>query len=438
MASTQINYTQGTPTDGIKYTLSMWAKRSNNGADSNYLASVWVDGSNHWCMRFITDQLDIYDNVGGSTTTEIKTTRKFRDPGAWYHIVYVYDSANVTAGDRQRLYVNGVEETIFDVDTNPSSSYASILNVSGRDLTFGARNSASYWDGCMSHINFCDGQAYTASDFGETDATTGMWKIKTSPSVTYGNNGFFLKMEDSSNLDLDSSGNSQSFTTTGTLTATKDNPDNNFATLNPLSHYYTEVPTLSNGNTVVTDSTDSWCGSTMGFDTGKYYWEIKVTGGVECVVGVLKQGVTNYDGTGWLGVSVTGVYGFNAYSGAKITDGTSASYDSAISATNVINVAMDATAGSLYIGVNGTWLQSSNPSTSTSPMISSMGTDSMWVPFSTVSTTGGDTFNNYNFGNGVFGTTSITDAGTNASNNGLFEYDVPTGYTALSTKGLNS
>ena len=148
-----------------------------------------------------------------------------------------------------------------------------------------------------------------------------------------------------------------------------------------MSHYYTEVPTLSNGNTVVTDSTDSWCGSTMGFDTGKYYWEIKVTGGVECVVGVLKQGVTNYDGTGWLGVSVTGVYGFNAYSGAKITDGTSASYDSAISATNVINVAMDATAGSLYIGVNGTWLQSSNPSTSTSPMISSMGTDFMWVPF---------------------------------------------------------
>ena len=42
-----------------------------------------------------------------------------------------------------------------------------------------------------------------------------------------------------------------------------------------------------------------------------------------------------------------------------------------------------------------------------------------------------------NFGNGYFGTTQITSAGTNASNNGLFEYDVPTGYTALSTKGLN-
>ena len=43
----------------------------------------------------------------------------------------------------------------------------------------------------------------------------------------------------------------------------------------------------------------------------------------------------------------------------------------------------------------------------------------------------------FNFGNGYFGTTAVSSAGTNASNNGIFEYDVPTGFTALSTKGLN-
>ena len=42
-----------------------------------------------------------------------------------------------------------------------------------------------------------------------------------------------------------------------------------------------------------------------------------------------------------------------------------------------------------------------------------------------------------NFGNGYFGTTAISSEGTNASGIGKFEYDVPTGYTALSTKGLN-
>ena len=44
---------------------------------------------------------------------------------------------------------------------------------------------------------------------------------------------------------------------------------------------------------------------------------------------------------------------------------------------------------------------------------------------------------NANFGNGYFGTTAVSSAGTNASGIGIFEYDVPTGYTALSTKGLN-
>ena len=32
-------------------------------------------------------------------------------------------------------------------------------------------------------------------------------------------------------------------------------------------------------------------------------------------------------------------------------------------------------------------------------------------------------------------TTAVSSAGTNASNIGIFEYDVPSGYTALCTKG---
>ena len=43
----------------------------------------------------------------------------------------------------------------------------------------------------------------------------------------------------------------------------------------------------------------------------------------------------------------------------------------------------------------------------------------------------------FNFGNGYFRTDAISSAGTNASGIGIFEYDVPSGYTALSTKGLN-
>ena len=37
----------------------------------------------------------------------------------------------------------------------------------------------------------------------------------------------------------------------------------------------------------------------------------------------------------------------------------------------------------------------------------------------------------------IWNNSNYFSAGTNASNIGKFEYDVPTGYTALSTKGLN-
>jgi len=42
-----------------------------------------------------------------------------------------------------------------------------------------------------------------------------------------------------------------------------------------------------------------------------------------------------------------------------------------------------------------------------------------------------------NYGNGYFGDSAVSSAGTNASGIGIFEHDVPANYTALSTKGLN-
>ena len=45
--------------------------------------------------------------------------------------------------------------------------------------------------------HYVDGQAYAPTVFGETDSTSGIWKPKTAPSVTYGNNGEFLKFENS-------------------------------------------------------------------------------------------------------------------------------------------------------------------------------------------------------------------------------------------------
>ena len=100
---------------------------------------------------------------------------------------------------------------------------------------------------------------------------------------------------------------------------------------------------------------------------------------------------------------------------------------------DIITFAVDVGAGKLWWGVNGAWLNSGDPANGTNAGATfTAGTSiTAWVEQYNV----GDV--QANFGNGYFGTTAVSSAGTNASGIGIFEYDVPTGYTALSTKGLN-
>ena len=85
----------------------------------------------------------------------------------------------------------------------------------------------------------------------------------------------------------------------------------------------------------------------------------------------------------------------------------------------------------VYLGKNGTWMQSSNPATGTGGY--SLGGSEPYT--FACATSNAD--NAFNFGNGYIKDAAISSEGTNASGIGKFEYDVPTGYTALSTKGLN-
>ena len=128
MASTKITRTLGTPTDNKKWTWSTWIKRSNPGTDE-YVFELNEDSSHYNSINFNSDRIEFNDNNGGYLGRKI-TTRLFRDPGAWYHLVCVYDSDNVTADDRMMIYVNGVRETAFDTDTDPTSGAVS-FNASG-------------------------------------------------------------------------------------------------------------------------------------------------------------------------------------------------------------------------------------------------------------------------------------------------------------------
>ena len=102
----------------------------------------------------------------------------------------------------------------------------------------------------------------------------------------------------------------------------------------------------------------------------------------------------------------------------------------AAASNDIVGIGIDMDNKLFYAYLNGTLLNSGGSSFSffTEPFAYFCLGDS--------STSGYDGYQ-ANFGNGYFGTTAISSEGTNASGIGKFEYDVPSGFTALSTKGLN-
>ena len=437
MANTYLSKTLGTPTNNKKWTFSAWCKRSTLDVASTLISS---DTST-------TDTISMASNgkfnyyVAAGNSGQLTTSRLFQDVSAWYHIVVAVDTTQATASNRIKIYINGVQETVFSTETYPSINFDTKMN-SAIFHTIGGYSEGSsgeFWNGSMSHINFIDGSQELPTVFGSVDATSGIWKINTSPSVTYGNNGFFILKD--GNSVTDQSGKGNNFTVaSGTLTKTEDCPDNNFCTINPLDNYW-QGSTFANGNNTVTTGSNSTTYNTTSFmmATGKFYAECKViSGAAGNQIGVgsnLTDGVSASLGTGGEGF----VYKENGY---YETGGSAVSFGDAYVNGDIIGVALDVTSATpqLYFSKNGVFQGSGNPSAGTGgKSITAVASTTIGAYFFGFCDTATDNtrVHGWNFGNGYFATTAVASAGTNASSNGVFEYDVPANFTALSTKGLN-
>ena len=450
MASTRLSRTNGTSTNQKKGTFSAWVKRSSTQAGQGMI-SGYVDSNNYSVIYFdSSDRLAYLEQQSGSTESFVRTTRLFRDTNAWYHIVVALDATQSTSSDRVKIYVNGSQETILSSTNYPSDTNLKLLSNStplkvGEDTT----GSPNYFNGMMAHVHYVDGTAYTPTTFGQTDATTGIWKPKTGPSVTYGTNGFFLKFDNSANMGLDSSGNSNNLTTSGPIIQVKDTPTNVFCTMNPLDNFYQNSSFTNVNNSIGTaGSARSYNTGTLGVSTGKYYFEVKcvssVTASNGCFIGIASTNATN---NGVSSQQTLGYkqydYGFSSSTGNINTNNSQSSYGTSYGDNDIIGVAMDLDNNKLYFHKNGTYENSGVPTSG------STGTGAVSIQAASGTVNGfytpsvGDWWTSgfnvaFNFGNGYFGTTAVTSAQSPDDGEGIFEYDVPAGYRAICTKSINA
>jgi len=455
MANTYLTRTPSSTGSQTKFTFSCWVKKSATGTNGVLYSCGHATSANYYTDAvFNSDDLLRLNWYNDSGNQQIRTNRAFRDTNGFYHIVIAWDTTQATASDRVKIYVNGVQETSFASATYPNQNQAMLFNTASKQIEIGrAVDGSNYFNGILSHLHVIDGTAYDASAFGSVDSDTGEWKINTSPSVTYGTNGFFILKD--GNSVTDQSGNSNNFTVGGgTLTKTEDCPSNVFATMNPLVTYGTNQNALSEGNNTTTGiAYHRPSPPTLAVNKGKWYFEAKALSGTASKwwIGLCD---TEYDtnNQGTVGSTANYIWGYDNTTNA-VNQRSQGIYDvnlrdgggnisisnifSAPSTNDIYAMAVDLDNQKVWYAKNGVW---NNGSASQSTTFNASYPDSTNIDADRFYYIGVGSENSkwsVNYGNGYFGTTAVSSAGTNASGIGIFEYDVPTGFTALSTKGLN-
>ena len=440
--SAELTKTPGSAGNLDAWTLSFWFKRSNiSGAGATSyqaLYGVYADANNQEILAIQNDDKmywQLYQS--GSVVGQLTTTRVFRDVGAWYNVVISYDSANGTAGNRMRMWINGTEETSFSTDTNPSSGLDSAWNGTTKHQ-IGMITTTNKFDGYMAEIVSLDGTAVTnASSFGEFDEDSpNIWKPIDVSGLTFGTNGFYLDFEDSSNLGNDKNGGTD-FSEDNIVAADQatDTPTNNFATLNPLSGLISSI-SYTEGNLKFTNSAADahrMVNSTIAASSSKWYAEVKVVsvGGDFPQIGIIDPSLFDHDDH--LGSSGGG-YAYLG-DGNKRFNGSATSFGDTYTDGDIIGIAMDLDNSKLYFAKNGTWQNSGDPTSGGTGTGSAYDIASgVFYTFAQTSyDSGTDPVFDWNFGNPPYANSS---SAADANGYGDFEYAPPAGYYALCTKNL--
>ena len=447
-----LKITPGTPTSRKTFTYSWWMKKYTQDNNTTQDSNVFTAGTGGGTYVFFAftgagegDDMSNFNFTGGGYgDTRLRTNMRFRDPASWYHCVMRFDSTQSSSSNRVRLYVNGVEPSYDSASVQGAISQDedfSFLNESGTVQSWGGISGVGTGqEGCdvyLAEVVFCDGQSYGPDSFGETK--NGVWIPKDPSGLTFGNNGYYLKFESSSDLGNDSSGNNNDLTVSGiaahdqmldTPTFNSSSNGGNFCTMNPLNSGSNN--TFSEGNLKVTN-TSGGCTAlgTMSLVTGhKWYFEGKVTGSGNNWIGIIEE--NNYTNSANTNSSIAGSGSFNTYlygyNGYIYHGSSSTSTGATITTDDIIGVLVDleSSTNTIQFYKNGSAQGSAFNLTGTG------------INYTPMSDRGSSTGNGFWFNFGQEGTFGTGSGGGNSDVNGYgsFYYDDGAAAKALCTANL--
>jgi len=441
----------------VRGTLSVWVKFATPDTEVAIMCGWDNSGANDNDGYVVVKRIAAGNlEFAGKDTVWLKTTALYRDTSAWYHIVLGIDSAQ-NSNNSQRLYVNGAEVTAFDTRNNLTNLQDLPINTTaGNDdaLIIGCDEDTGgkglFFNGYMADFFWIDSTQYAASDFGETDEDSGIWKPKEGSDIvddlTMGTNGVFLEFKesgtgaDASGIGADTGGSDLHFTVTNltALDQCTDTPTNNFATFNPLEPDVASGQTLtplvySEGNLKVVGTVSgtgySFAISTIAVSSGKWYYEFyrPDTDSGTVICGCQNPGLYDSSGLHSLTNSNGGGVGIRGSNGTLYNDGSESSPANGTEykdAGDILSVKLNMDDNEISFSTNGAAY------TSGISLSSSVLSSGFVSPGANI---GDDEELIVNFGNPVW---ALSSGNADANGYGNFEYAVPSGYYAVCTKNL--
>lgn len=169
-------------------TFSFWMKRSGLG----FLQEIFTTYSIRSSFFFNSNDTLAMQIYNGASYTTLTTTAVFRDPSAFAHYLFRWDTTQATDTDRLQFYYNGVLQTVTGAypaqNSTTTFSDATYTHVISGD---GSANTLYEIDGYLAEIHYVDGTALAATDFGEYNAD-GVWVPIEYTGSSYGTNGFYI------------------------------------------------------------------------------------------------------------------------------------------------------------------------------------------------------------------------------------------------------
>ena len=432
--SAYLGFTPSSAGNRRTWTWSCWVKLGILGTSKTLFGSGTASSNDNTLDHTDGSIFLFYDRTADKI---FLTDAVYRDPSAWYNVVFVADTTNSTAGDRLRLFVNGVRQAGASGSAYPNQNTDLGINNNVTHFIGARKRSAieNFYDGYQADTCFIDGTALAPSSFGETK--NDIWIPKNTSGLTFGDQGWRLQFKQvgtgtasSSTIGADTSGEGNHWTSANLVASdvVPDSPTNNFATLN--SNMRANL-TISEGNLKVVgvgNNFDNIAG-TISFDptdSRGYYFEYRSSGNDDgTLFGISDPQNVNFNQSDPTGSFTDGANGFGYKgNGGKRNNDTNENYGNSYTSGDILSCAIKS--GSIFFYKNGT-IQNSG----TAAYTSIAGTKV--VGFAINGTQSGTV----NFGqDSSFAGTETAQGNADSNGIGDFYYAVPSGYVALCTANL--